>query len=136
LAVALASAALIALSMGPGLAGAQVPPPLHGIGLSKGCLSTTRIGHLYTCNYSITNSTAIDEAGDTLTITSLVDTVNGPPGSPTSGNILASPGAFGGTITFETLPGNTGGPASCTGLGTATPLCTLPSQPRIRITGV
>ena len=71
----------------------------------------TKIGDQYRCSYAITNNQ--DEANDTLTITSLVDTVNRP-GSPNSGNILQIPG-IGSIVTFEQLPGNTTTNASCTG---------------------
>src|SRR6476469_7555291 len=67
---------------------------LHGIGLSKGCISAagkppgvTRVGQAYTCNYNIVNSSAIDTSLDTLTISSLVDTIATSPVT-TSGNII------------------------------------------------
>src|SRR6476469_4166730 len=55
---------------------------VHGIGVSKGCISApgnpsgvTRMGQAYTCQYSIVNSTLLDTSGDTLTVSSLVDTI-------------------------------------------------------------
>src|SRR3954452_10398737 len=129
-AVGLATAALFALAIGRGTALAA--DENHGIGLSKGCIGSTKIGDSYRCSYAITNS-GIDEAGDTLTITSLVDTVNRP-GSPSSGNILQISG-IASIITFEALAGNVT-PASCTALGTAAAVCPLPSQSRIRIGGI
>src|SRR4051812_26203177 len=84
-AVGLATAALLALAIGPGTAVAA--DEQHGIGFGKGCIGSTKIGDDYRCSYAITNAIGFDEAGDTLTITSVVDTVNRP-GSPSSGNIL------------------------------------------------
>ncbi len=85
--VALAATMLVALSISPGIALAA--DENHGIGLNKGCIGATRIGNPYRCSYAVTNN--IDEANDTLTITSLVDVINRP-GSPSSGNILQIPG--------------------------------------------
>ena len=96
-----AAAMLVALAIGPGTALAL--DENHGIGLSKGCIGSTKIGDAYRCSFAITNSIGIDEAGDTLTVTSLIDTVNRP-GSPTSGNILQIPG-IAGNVTFEPMPG-------------------------------
>src|SRR4051794_24169954 len=92
---------------------------LHGIGLSKGCVSApgnpsgvTRVGQAYTCNYNIVNSAFIDSSGDKLTISSLVDTIQTSPAT-TSGNILhdgqlvASGGA---TCTGGTGTGTSGDP--------------------------
>ena len=39
----------------------------HGIGLTKGCTSPTKVGDPYSCSYTVTN--VLDEAEDTLTIT-------------------------------------------------------------------
>jgi hypothetical protein len=129
-AVAFATAILVVVSVAPPVALALNEN--HGIGLSKGCIGATKIGDPYKCSYSITNNTGIDEAGDTLTITSLVDTINRP-GSPASGNILQIPG-IAANVTFQTLAGNVT-PPSCANLGTPSAICTLPSQSRIRVGG-
>src|SRR5262245_6016643 len=57
----------------------------HGIGMSKGCDTPTKIGDLYTCRYTIRNNS--DDFGDDLKVTSLVDTVNAFDGPQTSSNI-------------------------------------------------
>src|SRR4029079_1547693 len=121
LGVTLAATMLVALAIGPGTALAVDED--RGIGLHKGCIGATKIGDPYKCSYAVTNNQ--DEANDTLTITSLVDTINRP-GSPNSGNILQIPG-IGSIITFSQLPGNTTTNASCQNLGTPTAICTLPA---------
>ncbi len=128
--VALAATMLVALAIGPGTALAA--DENHGIGLNKGCIGATRIGDPYRCSYAVTNN--IDEANDTLTITSLVDVINRP-GSPSSGNILQIPG-IGSVISFDQINGNTTTNASCSNLGTPTAVCTLPADTRIRIGGL
>ena len=42
--------------------------------MTKGCVSPTQVGQPYTCTYTIRND--IDDAQDTLTINSLIDTVH------------------------------------------------------------
>ena len=130
LGVTFAAAMLVALTVSPGIALAA--DENHGIGLNKGCIGATKVGDPYRCSYGVTNNQ--DEADDTLTITSLVDVINRP-GSPSSGNILQIPG-IGSVISFDQLPGNTTTNASCTGLGTAAAICTLPADTRIRIGGI
>src|SRR4029078_8568014 len=82
---------------------------LHGIGLSKGCISApgnpsgvTRFGQAYTCQYSIGNSPFIDTSGDVLTVTSLVDTIATSPATM-SGHIIhdGTCGAAGGAPRAE-----------------------------------
>jgi len=60
--------------------------PLHGIALAKGCTSPIVTGQLYTCDVLTINN--VDTAGDTLTITSIVDVVHAGAGDQTSGNLL------------------------------------------------
>ena len=110
-------AALSALLVFVGGAGAD---GLHGIGLAKGCNSTTKIGDPYTCNYAIVNSAFVDTDLDTLTVTSLVDTISTTP-STTSGNIIhdgALVAAGGATCTGGTGSGTNADPylnsTSCT----------------------
>ena len=124
LGVIFASAMLMTLTIAPGVALATTGN--HGLGLNKGCASPTTIGDPYICDYTIFNINPIDSVGDALTFTSLQDVINRP-GSPTSGNILSLPGI---NITFTN--GGAGLP-SCTGLGTATPSCTLPFGSRVNV---
>jgi len=128
--VTFAAAMLVALTISPGIALAA--DENHGIGVNKGCIGATRVGDPYRCSYGVTNNQ--DEANDTLTITSLVDVVNRP-GSPSSGNILQIAG-IGSILSFDQINGNTTTVASCTGLGTAAAICTLPANTRIRVGGV
>jgi len=58
--------------------------PLHGLTFLKGCQGTTTVGNKTMCDFTVSNS--IDQ--DTLTITSLVDTVHGGNGEDTSANVL------------------------------------------------
>jgi hypothetical protein len=81
----------------------------HGIAFTKGCQTPVNVGDPYECGYQILN--VVDSAHDTLTISSIVDTVNSAGGAVTSGNLLDLTGA---TLTL------TGG-ASCDGTK-----CTLP----------
>jgi hypothetical protein len=60
--------------------------PLHGIALAKGCASPIVIGQLYTCDVLTINN--VDTAGDTLTITSIIDVVHAGAGDQTSANLL------------------------------------------------
>jgi len=75
----------------------------HGIGFSKGCASPTAIGEPYTCSYTIRNNS--DDAGDTLTVSSVVDHVFTTP-TATSGNIIHD-----GAIVLVSAAGS----ATCTG---------------------
>lgn len=63
---------------------------VHGIAFSKGCNSPTNVGASYTCHFAILNSSLIDTALDTLTITSIVDSVANTGGPTVSGNLLPS----------------------------------------------
>src|SRR5215831_6632914 len=62
----------------------------HGIGVSKGCTSPTKIGDAYTCSVQIFN--IVDTGHDTLRISGLSDTVNAASGAVTTGNILPTVG--------------------------------------------
>ncbi len=81
----------------------------HGIGFTKGCQTPVDVGQPYECAYQVLN--VVDTAHDTLTITSIVDTVHSAGGDVSSGNLLDLTGA---TLTL------TGG-ATCDGTK-----CTLP----------
>src|SRR4029079_12165467 len=64
--------------------------PNHGISIAKNCKSPVRIGDAYQCGFTVDNTNnGINEAHDTWTITSIVDTVNSSPADP-SGNIIDS----------------------------------------------
>lgn len=89
---------------------------LHGITFLKGCDVPTNVGDPYTCDFLISNT--VDKAGDTLTITSLVDVVHASP-DVSSGNALLAA-----TLTLA-------GGASCNGPQT---LCTLPAGASISTT--
>ncbi|MBP8305126.1 MAG: hypothetical protein KBE04_13485, partial [Phycisphaerae bacterium] len=59
----------------------------HGIGLVKGTTSPRELGQHYISSYKIKN--VLDEAGDTLIVTSLQDTLHSHPGGDiTNPNIL------------------------------------------------
>src|SRR5450759_1202396 len=134
LAVALASVALIALAIGPSVALADTVE--HGIGLTKGCASPTKIGDPYSCSYTIRN--VLDGAEDTLTINSLSDTVHAASGDVTSATILGSA-----RVTTTTTPtGATPSGATCvaaSGNGvfptpyTGVTSCTLPFGSRVNV---
>src|SRR5215831_13454055 len=62
----------------------------HGIGVSKGCTSPTKIGDAYTCSVQIFN--IVDTGHDTIRISGLSDTVNAASGAVTTGNILPTVG--------------------------------------------
>jgi hypothetical protein len=107
---------------------AAAQDPEHGIVFTKGCDSPTAIGEPYTCSYTIRN--AVDEAGDTLTVSSLVDHVFTTP-TATSGNIIHD-----GAIVLVS------GSATCTGgTGSGTlanpwlnsTSCTLPTGGAIQV---
>ncbi len=87
--VALVAALLIAIgALGVIMRGGETSAaqPLHGVGLAKGCNSPIAIGQLYTCDVVTINN--VDSAGDTLTITSIVDVVHAGAGDQTSANLL------------------------------------------------
>src|SRR5580765_6967864 len=120
-----------------GAAGASADVTLqHGIGLSKGCISPTKIDDPYTCSYTIRN--ILDDANDTLTINQLIDTVNASGGPAISGNILNLA-----DVTITTTPtGTTPSGATCaaaSGNGISpTPYegvtsCTLPAGSRVNV---
>jgi hypothetical protein len=97
---------------------------LHGISVSKGCISPTMVGAPYTCSYSVSNSPSVDTALDTLTFNGVTDTVNANPLPIASGNILSS----------LTIASYSGGATCVNGAnalvpvgGTGAVLCTLPS---------
>src|SRR5262249_15239119 len=71
--------------IGISMASALANDVQHGIGFTKGCSSPTAILQPYSCSYSIRNS--VDDAHDTLTISSLIDTVQASIPT-TSGNIV------------------------------------------------
>ena len=89
--------------------GAVALPKVHGIGFTKGCISPTAAGAKTQCSFTITNN--VDTGPDTLTITSLTDTVKAAGGDDAAGNILSQ-------LVFTPSGG-----ASCNGGQT---LCTLP----------
>src|SRR4051812_31072380 len=135
LAVSFAATMLVALTVAPGITLAA-PDVQHGIGFTKGCTSPTKVGDPYSCSYTVRN--VLDEAEDTLTIDSLVDTVHSAGGDVNSGNIIGSV-----QITTTTLPGGlTPSGSSCVaaaGSGTtADPYtgvtsCTLPFGSRVNV---
>jgi hypothetical protein len=83
--------------------------PFHGIALAKACVSPTVVGNPYTCSYAVYNN--IDNAPDTLTVSSMIDVVHANPSDVSSGEILP-------LVTFHFSGG-----ASCNPGQT---LCTLP----------
>jgi len=89
--------------------GSAAVPRVHGIGFLKGCDSPTMVGEQMSCRVTVRNS--VDNAPDTLTVTSVVDLVHAAGGDDVSGNLLPSL-----TFTFA-------GGASCNAGQT---LCTLP----------
>jgi uncharacterized repeat protein (TIGR01451 family) len=72
------------------LAAASAPIALadvaHGISFSTSCLSPTAIGSPVLCGYTVQN--IADDAGDSQSIVSLVDTVHGANADVVSGNLL------------------------------------------------
>ena len=111
-----------------GLTGASSADVQHGIGLTKGCASPTKIGDPYTCAYTVRN--ILDEAEDTLTINGLVDVVHAAGGDVNSGNIL-------GSVQITVAAGATCAAASGDG-SIATPYtgvtsCTLPFGGRVNV---
>src|SRR4051812_49859728 len=87
LAVSFAATMLVALTVAPGITLAA-PDVQHGIGFTKGCTSPTKVGDPYACSYTVRN--ILDEAEDTLSIDSLIDTVHSAGGDVDSGNIIGS----------------------------------------------
>src|SRR5215217_7060787 len=63
-------------------------PVQHGISVTKGCVSLVMIGEAYSCSFTIRNN--VDEAHDTATVNSLVDTVHAAGGDQSSGNIFST----------------------------------------------
>jgi hypothetical protein len=94
--LALAGLLLAALAQagpaGPPGAEAQVVPtntpvgPAHGMGFAKGCDSPRNVGQTYQCFFVLTNT--IDQAGDTITVSSITDVVTTAGGPVASGNLL------------------------------------------------
>src|SRR5262245_65771102 len=86
----------------------------HGISVTKGCSSAVTIVSAYSCTYSVRNN--IDEAQDTLTFNSFVDTVHAAGGNVSSGemftNLRFEIGAF--------VPGFSTAPFCSGGVGTGT----------------
>ena len=122
----LAATMLVALAISPGIALAQ--DVQHGIGFTKGCASPIKIGNPYTCAYTVRN--ILDEAEDTLTITSLIDVVHAAGGDVNSGNII-------GAVRINVLGGATCAAASGNGtVGDPVPgvtSCTIPFNGRVAI---
>src|SRR3954470_4036409 len=127
LGVMLAATMLVALTVAPGITLAA-PDVQHGIGFTKGCTSPTKVGDPYSCSYTVRN--VLDEAQDTLTITSLVDIVHSAGGDVNSGNIM-------GAVQITVADGATcsGGTASGTLADpyTGVTLCTLPFGSRVNV---
>src|SRR3954453_18035914 len=126
--VMLAAATLIALTFGPAVALAD--DVTHGIGFTKGCTSPTKIGATGTCSYTVRNN--LDDAGDTLTINSLVDTVNADSGDLGSGEIIGPVkivAILGATCVASSGDGSVGNPY------TGVTSCTLPAGARLNVLG-
>ena len=127
-----ALAVLIAAGAGGGVA--RAADVQHGISVAKGCVSPTQIGQPYSCIYSIRNE--VDDAHDTLTIRSLVDTVHANGGDVSSGNVFSSLRLIAGL--FTTTPASCSGPGM-TGDGSpgnpwiGATLCTLPFGSRVGV---
>ena len=117
--------------------GAMAADVQHGIGLTKGCTSPTKIGDPYTCSYTVRN--ALDEAEDTLTISSLVDVVHAASGEVSSNIIGAAQittttdatGAIPSGATCVAAAGNGVFPTPYTGVTS----CTLPFGSRVNVLG-
>jgi hypothetical protein len=103
----------------------------HGIGFTKGCTSPTKIGDPYTCSYTVRNN--LDDAGDTLTINSLVDTVHtAASGDVSSGEIIGAVkivAILGATCVASSGDGSVGNPY------TGVTSCTLPANSRLNVLG-
>src|SRR5215217_6835735 len=133
LTVVVGALAVAATVFGVGAFAAPGDPVQHGIALTKGCVSPTKIGDPYTCTYTIQN--IVDDAHDTLTINGLTDIVHSAGGDVDSGNI------------FSTLKLVATGGATCSGAGisgagtianpyTGATSCTLPFNSRIDVQAV
>ena len=129
-ALVLAAGALFGVEAGQAQTDVQ-----HGIGLTKGCTSPTKVGDPYSCSYTIRNG--LDEAEDTLTISSLVDVVHAASGDVSSNIIGAAQ-----ITTTTTATGATPSGASCvaaSGNGvfptpyTGVTSCTLPFGSRVNV---
>src|SRR5215217_1604116 len=125
--------AVAATVFGVGAFAAPGDPVQHGIALTKGCVSPTKIGDPYACTYTIQNN--VDDAQDTLTINSLTDIVHSAGGDVDSGNIF-------GTLQLVATGGATCSGAGISGAGTAgspytgATSCTLPFNSRIDVQAV
>ena len=109
---AVATTVLFAMAPWSASAVPPLPAPRHGIGFAKGCNSPRTVGDPYTCNFAILNSIAVDTAGDTLTINSIVDKVHATASDVVSANLLPSA-----VLTFS-------GGATC---NVGQTLCSLPT---------
>jgi hypothetical protein len=113
-------------------ASAEHDPAQHGISVTKGCDSPTLIGAPYLCTYTARNT--IDDPQDTLTFTSIVDTVQSSAGPVVSANLVPQLSFVIGPF----LPGFST-PPSCNGTGSGTladpfvgqTMCTLPYGSRL-----
>src|SRR5215217_4318585 len=105
----------------------------HGIALTKGCTSPVKIGDPYSCSFVIRN--IVDEAHDTLTIDSLVDTVHAASGDVSTGNIFNTLKLVFAQDTGVSPPTCTGGSGAGTGASpyTGATSCTLPFGTRINV---
>src|SRR5215471_9495950 len=114
--LAVALGALVAFLIVSSGASSQ-PAPQHGIGLTKGCTSPTKVGDPYSCTFTVRN--VLDEAQDTLTISGLTDTVHS-----AGGNVVFS-------TVLDSAPVVPSGGATCT----APPnrVCTIPFNGRVDI---
>ena len=115
--------------------GASAVDVQHGIGLTKGCSSPTKVGDPYTCAFSVRN--VLDEAEDTLTIHSLTDTVHAA-GGDIGGSTNILPLVKITTLTPGGLPSGatcvaTGGDGSAANPYTGTTMCTLPFGSRLQV---
>jgi hypothetical protein len=108
-------ATLFALPAGSG--GAVPGSQFHGIAFTKGCQSPTQIGGPYLCAYQVLN--VADTAHDTLTFSSIVDTVHAFPTNVSLGNILPS-------LTLHAAGGAFCDNTPVNGTGTGNTFCTLP----------
>ena len=72
--VVLATMALVALSVGS-VAPVSAQVVLQGLGVAKGCVSSTPVGSPYTCAYGFTNNSGVNPSNNTITVTSVVDSV-------------------------------------------------------------
>ena len=117
------------------VSGAMAVDVQHGIGLTKGCTSPTKIGDPYSCSYTVRN--ILDEAEDTLTISSLVDVVHAASGDVSSNIIGAAQITTTTDATGTTPSGATCVAASGNGVFptpyTGVTSCTLPFGSRVNV---